>query len=98
VYAERSEAPVSSPIQRACHAAEGEREKQRGGAGSAAGPRGRNGSKRRYRRWHSALVMEVGWRTGEGGGAHATRRGATDRWDQAATGPGVSGGVREGEG
>jgi hypothetical protein len=43
-------------------------------------------------------VTEAGWRIGEGGGAHAMRRDAVDRWDRAATGPDVSGRVREGEG
>jgi hypothetical protein len=36
-------------------------------------------------------------RTGKGGGARATRHGATDKRDWASRGPGVSGGVREGE-
>jgi hypothetical protein len=74
-----------------------EKERKRG-AGSAARPRGQNGSGRRGQRQHRALVAEAGWRTGEGGGARVTRRSVADRWGRAATGPDVSSGVWEGEG
>jgi hypothetical protein len=70
-------------LARACHATEGEREKEGGGAGSE---------------WLWVEWLEAGWRTKEGGGARATRHGATDRWGRATTGPSVSSGVQEGEG
>jgi hypothetical protein len=65
VDVERSEASTTSSIRRArgesregngggsarvCHAAEGERKKEGGGVGAAAGPWGWNGSERRGRR------------------------------------------------
>jgi hypothetical protein len=59
---------------RVCHVAEGEGE---GGidAGSAAEPRGRDGSGWHCRRRQRALMVEASWRTGEGGGAQPTQCG-----------------------
>jgi hypothetical protein len=73
------------------------REKERrGGEESAAGPWGRDGSGRHCRRRQRTLVVEAGWRTGEG------RRGAVDVVQARLTGgagwqrgPVVSGEVQE---
>jgi hypothetical protein len=42
-----------------------EKEGEKGGAGSAVGPHGRDGSGRRCQRRQRALEVEAGWRTGE---------------------------------
>jgi hypothetical protein len=82
-------------VGRACHVAEGEREKEGGGvAQGQLSDRGalsgvvRAGSTH----WRQRRPGEQGRAAGRG------RRGAADWWGRAATGPGVCGGVQEGEG
>jgi hypothetical protein len=78
---------------RACHAAEGEREKE----GPAQGRQSGHGA-----RMAPGSMVGVGSvrsqrrRAGEQGRARATRRGLADRRGRTAMGPGVSGGMQEG--
>jgi hypothetical protein len=50
-----------------------EKEGEKGGAGSIAGPSGQDGSGQRCRRRQCALVVGVGSQTGEGGAVRAGR-------------------------
>jgi hypothetical protein len=64
-----------------------------GGGGRCNGRRLPSG----YRRWQLTRMVETGCRTGEGGGHRQRSAGATEQRGRTSRGPGVSGGVREGE-
>jgi hypothetical protein len=73
----------------------GGRKRERGGGGGSAGLAarlwGQNGSRRRGQKRQRALMAEVGWRIGEGGGARVTRCGVTDMRGRVGLGAAGSG-------